>query len=392
MALTLSDVLSVASVATWEAQILAWANTLGLPATSWQSGGVARTIIAVMSNAMNASDQTSVEIASSGFLDTSAAITPEGGPGWLDTVAWYVYGVERNPATAGTTSVVITNPGAAIGPLAAGTYHVQVTSTGHTYANSATVTLGTGTTTIALVCDDTGLLDTSGSLTTPITAYPGVTSGTLISGAVGSQSEDNASLVSRCRNKMAALAPKLGNASSYQYFALSTSEPGYPAVSSPITRVSINADKYSGAVVVTIANTSGAPPSGDVALMQTWLDAVATPDAESLTVQPAGTLTVNVSMSVYCPAVYSTQVVTDVQAAITQYLQTLPIGGNAIEGGQGVLFGVPFNELEDYVARKVPYLRTQITQLNGQPIGESVTLTYGQVAIAGTIGVAWSGT
>ena len=47
MALTISDVLSVATVDQWTTKILGWCSTLNLPVTAWQPGGVARTNAAV---------------------------------------------------------------------------------------------------------------------------------------------------------------------------------------------------------------------------------------------------------------------------------------------------------------------------------------------------------
>lgn len=396
MPLTLSDVLSSATAAQWEAQILSYATSLGLTATSWQPGGVARTIIAVMANALAQADAVTTGIAAGGYLDTAAAVTDEYGPGWLDLVAQYVFGVTRTAATQGTSSVVIVNTGAAIGPIPAGAYHLQAAS-GNTYRNSGVITLATGSTTVAITCDQFGEQDTIGTTVTPITTYPGVTPSTapgfvgLLSTAVGTPAEKNAALVARCRDKVGALAPKLGNASSYRYFALTTTEPGYPLPATPITRVSVDADTYTGAVSVFLANASGVVTAPDVALMQAYLDDVATPDSASMACFSATSVTVNFAMQVYCPQSYASQVATDVQNAWNAYIAALPIGGELLEGGGG--YGVSYNGVEDYIARAVPYIRTQTTQLNGTT--SSVVLTvvppFNDVAVSGTITVTRAG-
>src|SRR5580765_8118343 len=99
MPLTLDDLFTPATAAEWEAAILTTATTLGLSTTSWQSGGMARTIIKIMALAFAATDNIAGVFAKAGFLDWAATITPEGGPGWLDVVSQLVYNVTRQVAT-----------------------------------------------------------------------------------------------------------------------------------------------------------------------------------------------------------------------------------------------------------------------------------------------------
>lgn len=391
MALTISDVLSSATTAEWEAKILAWGTALGLNITSWQPGGAGRTIVTMMATALSETDALSAQLAAGGWLDTASAVTPEGGPGWLDLCAQYGYDVTRTPATYGTSTVQLTNTGAAVGPLAAGTYHLRAAS-GNTYTNSAAITIGAGgTTTIGIVCDQAAAVDIAGSSLTAITAFPGVTVGLMGSGvvspasAVGSPVESNADLVARCRLKLGTLGAH-GAADSYQYFARSSSLAGYPLLSSPITRCAVSADSYSGGVIVLIANSSGAVAVGDVPLMQAYLDGLAVPDGETMTVQSAVNHSIPVVVQVWCPVAYSTQVVTDVQSAVIGYLASLDIGGEATESGTQ---GVSYNALENYVARTVTYLRTEKTTLDGT--SSSVALSYNEVATAASITVTYMG-
>lgn len=395
MPLTLSDVLTSATVDEWETEILNWATSLGLTATSWQPGGVARTIIAVVANALAAADEVTTGIAAGGYLDTAAAVTPEYGPGWLDLVAQYVFGLTRTPATQGTSTCVLNNTGAPIGPIPAGAYHLQAAS-GHTYTNSAAITIAFGATTIALVCDQVGVSDAAATALTPITVYAGVSVNTtppnagLITAAIGSPGETNAALISRCRDKLGALAPKLGNASSYRYFALTTTEPNYPLLGSPITRVQVNADAYTGIVFVYLANASGAPAAGDVTAMQTYLDQYATPDSATMECAAATPTPVTMQLIAYCPASYSSQVAADVSAAYSAYIASLDIGGEPLEGAFAGLFGVSLDGFENYLARRVTYLRTQITTLDNAAQSFILTTTD-KVATAGVVTVTYAG-
>ena len=381
MTLSLSDVLTIATAAEWEAKILSFATTLGLTATAWQHGGVARTIIAVMANALSAVDTVVYGIACGGFLDTAADITPEGGPGWLDLVSQYVFDVTRTPTTQGTTSISVTNTGGAIS-LPAGTYHVKAVSSGHTYRNSAAITLATGATTVALVCDQFAANDPIGATTAAVSTYSNVTTGNLLSTAVGSHAESNLHLKTRCRNRLTTLAPKLGNTSSYYYFSTSTTEAGYPLPTTPITRANVTTNEVTGAVNVYLANASGAPSGGDVTLMQTYLDSVATPDGETMTCHAATGVAVNLAMQVWCSASYTSVVQAAVQAAFETRISGLDVGGEATEEGAQ---GVSFNGLEDAIAKSVTYIRTQTTTLNG--VAASVTLATNEVATPGTVTV-----
>ena len=385
MSLSLSDVLSVASIAQWEAQILGYASSLGLTATAWQPGAIARTMIAVFARALNAEDQVTYGIAAGGYLDTAATVTPEGGPGWLDLVAEYVFGVTREAATQGASTVAITNTGAAIGPLPIGTYHLSASS-GHTYRNATAITLGTGSTTIDVVCDQFGVSDGAGTVLSAITTYSGVTPGTLITDATGRVVETNAELIQRCKLKLAALAPRLGGSSSYVYFATTTTEPGYPTLVSNVTRARAFVNPITGVVEVYLANATGGSISGDVALMQAYLDAVATPDAVTMICSAAVNFGVTTTMQVYCPVAYAGQVSADVTNAVDAYLASLPIGGVNTEGS---FDGVPFNGLEDYVARAVPYIRTQTTTLNGGSV--PLLMNVNEVAVSSGVTVTYAG-
>lgn len=170
MSLSFSDVITPATQQQWLASLLQTAGTLGLPTTAWQSGGVARTIITLMSYACSRQDGIISLAAQGGFLDfagtgtvtytdtsgrtVTVPVTPDpsvpsqlsawlAGPGgWLDIVADGVYNVQRIGAgQAGGPMAFANTTGTVYGPYAAGTYHVSNLTTSATYTNSSALTI-----------------------------------------------------------------------------------------------------------------------------------------------------------------------------------------------------------------------------------------------------------
>ena len=169
--LTLSDVINPASQSTWYSGLLTIAGYVGLPATSWQSGGIARTILAIQSWTNAGQDSIMSMAAQGGFLDfaatgtvqltnpilgtvTTAPVTVDPStltgtalsswqPGWLDILADGSYNCQRIQATAASGVLALTNStGSSYGTYQPGTYHVANPSTGATYSNTAAFTFG----------------------------------------------------------------------------------------------------------------------------------------------------------------------------------------------------------------------------------------------------------
>ena len=171
MTLAIAQVFTPATQAQWLATILANMATTQLQTTSWQSGGMARTILAIMSNIYAQEDAVVSGMAQGGFLDFAASgsvtyvagdgttvvqpVTPDpsvpaqnptGAPGWLDVIADSVYHVQRIGAAAASGLMLIANASAnTYGPYAAGGYHVANPSTAATYSNPSSLTIVPGT-------------------------------------------------------------------------------------------------------------------------------------------------------------------------------------------------------------------------------------------------------
>ena len=165
--LAISDLFTPATASQWLANILQNDATVGLQTTSWQSGGMARTIIQVMSYMYAQSDVAVSIMAQGGFLDFAAtgsvtyvsatgisitqpvtpdpsvpAQNPTGIPGWLDLLADSVYNVQRIGATAAANVVAVVNTSTSTyGSYTQGTYHVANLSTGATYSNETSLSI-----------------------------------------------------------------------------------------------------------------------------------------------------------------------------------------------------------------------------------------------------------
>lgn len=158
MALSIRDIFSPATADEWMAKILDVGQQVQLPVTSWQSGGITRTILRVMSHALGFADYVVSLIAQGGFLDfaafgtasytdstgktTTSPVTPEGGPGALDALAQSLYRITRLQAGyAGGVLAILNTSGSTYGPFLAGTYHVSNPTTKVGYSSTTSVTI-----------------------------------------------------------------------------------------------------------------------------------------------------------------------------------------------------------------------------------------------------------
>lgn len=152
----------------WLANLLLNAQDLGLSTTAWQPGGMVRTILSIMAVSLSVEDNLISAMAQGGFLDWAASGTvtvvnldgtttivpvspdpsivgqnPNGTPTWLDVLADGVYNCQRQVATQAPGNLAVANSTTSTyGPFAAGTFHVQNTVTGSTYANQGSLTIG----------------------------------------------------------------------------------------------------------------------------------------------------------------------------------------------------------------------------------------------------------
>lgn len=379
--LTISDLFTPLDAAGYMAKALSLGAGLGLKTTSWVSGGVTRTILAIVS-AIAAGQDTIVSVfAQAGFLDTAAAVTPEYGPGWLDAVAQSLFDETRSEASKAGGDLSLVNASASsYGPFAAGTFHVQNPTTKATYVNAASLTIAPSTTTVAaFTADSAGSASTSGpgTVTGIVTSCIGVTC-TNASSWVGADTDTNAQLVAKCRLKLATLTQRGGPGDAYEYFALNADKylPAGTLAGGRITRARALLDPSSGVVHLYLANASGAPVGGDVTAVDGVIADECTPDDVTEVTAAASALAVTVAGTLFCPSSRVAAVTAGLPTVLAAYFSTLAIGGTVISGPNGKL---SYEALLGALWEAFPYLLDASTlTLNGA--AADVTLTPSQVA------------
>ncbi len=171
----------------WKEQMLENADSLELKTSSWQTGGMARTIIAIMANINAQHDGIASIIAQGGFLDFAASgtvtytaangievtqkVSPdpsvpgendEGEPTWLDLLASSRYNVERIGASFATNDLAIANVSSnTYGPFSVGSYHASNPASGSGYSNAELFSIPPSTivgTTISSASNSTPIL------------------------------------------------------------------------------------------------------------------------------------------------------------------------------------------------------------------------------------------
>ena len=153
----------------WLQKMMQVATRLQLQVTDWNSGGVARTIMTIVSWMLSTEDAIISGMAQGGFLDYAAtgtvqyvdptdgttvitvpvtvdpSVNPGAGPGWLDLLADSGYNVQRIPASPGVGLETITNATGNSYTYQPGTYHVSNLANGLTYSNVGLLTIAAAT-------------------------------------------------------------------------------------------------------------------------------------------------------------------------------------------------------------------------------------------------------
>ena len=318
-------------------EILDICATAGLPTTSWQSGAVIRTIIAVLSQVIATKSEVEIEIAKGGFGDLASS-------DWATLFAQAIYDVVRVLAEPATGTITATNtsltnytknPGELIVAQSAGGAHPGVT-----YRNQTTITIpASGSLAdIEVASDITGTQAdaAAGTVTVLVSSLTGV-SVTNPDPILGADDETTTALITRTRAKLASLSP-LGPKDAYNY-VVTTPFSSFPPISgqsiddasSPITRSKTVSDPTTGFLTVYIANAEGAPSGGDVTLAQDAVDKWAEPLCDTATVVAAADLSIDVTYTVnLTSSLTEAQVKSLISLALSVYFAMLPIGGVVI--------------------------------------------------------------
>lgn len=376
--ISLLDLVKALSVDSLRASLLAILVTLGFPVTSWHLGSVIRAIVSLFAAALAPFTELQVQIAKSGFLDWA-----EGA--WLDLVSQQVYDTIRIPATFASGFVTMDNAAGGNFPFSARQCRFVNPTTGKIYVNTASFTLTPFETDklVPIEAIELGSASTSnaGEIDQLETGLIGVTVSN-VDAVIGFDAEKDPALRLRCRLKFGSLSPA-GARDAYEYLARTFDLNGGVTV----TRTAGDFDSDTGQMTLWIAGPSGPIGAPDVAKVQLQIDLIATPLGFDCTVASVTSVTVNVLSQV---SIYTSQnlLSVDVQAAVeaqlTAWIQTLPIGGDYTIPGDGYVYrdSVVGQILQ---ARTVPEASQQIHQVSLFSPAADVSLSPGQVATLGTV-------
>jgi Baseplate J-like protein len=334
--IAISTLLSTVTADQFRSRMVTSLQTLGIPAQSWRKGGVASSILTVVSMVLASLSAGLASILSGFFLPTA---TGDG----LTLLAYYVYGVTRPAATAATGLLTFTNNGGGVfnGSSYAPGLVFFLGENGQTYTNLDQVTLGalgssTATQTIHIECTQLGTIGNAGPgvIDELVTTMVGVS---VTNGPVAGQDAlDDPTLRSLCLASLGARSVR-GPRTAYAYAIKGTDLFGNPLATNAVTgaavtinRWSISADSHTGDVSIVLASPSGAPDPNDVAGVATSIEANARPDAVTVTLFSAVPEPYTPSIIVWCQAptaVEASAIQTSVSDAITTYLESYPIGG-----------------------------------------------------------------
>jgi hypothetical protein len=190
--LTITQLTTPASQASWLSTLFSAAINLGLPTTSWRSGDPERVFLTMLSYLSQRFDALASAYSQGGFLDFAATGTvtielpdgqtiiipvspdpstdanPNGDTTLLDELCRQNYDVERiRLGTAGGPLAILNTSASTYGPFAAGSYHVANPFTKATYSNTVSVTITPSTiagTSVSTCVSSAGLIKVTTSM------------------------------------------------------------------------------------------------------------------------------------------------------------------------------------------------------------------------------------
>lgn len=303
----------------------------GVNTTSWKPGAVVRTIIAGVAIVLSAASQLQAAIAKSGFLELA-----EGD--WLTLVAKYVYGVERDEGSFATCEVTLDNTGGGLYSGGVGDLLLSVGGT-KTFRNTAAFSISPSETGVVIPMQAVELGTGSNTVADEIDTFETPLLGVVIAGstaAVGTDEEDDAALRLRCREKTATLSPN-GPRDAYAYIARSAKRNG---ASIGVTRVLTVPDGIGGVDVYVATATGGVLGTvgdlgTDLGVIDDEIQKKVAPLAITARTHTATAVAIDVEYELWVrdsigrtPA----QLEEDIADRLTDYLATVPIGGEQIIG------------------------------------------------------------
>jgi uncharacterized phage protein gp47/JayE len=349
----------------------------GLQVTSWQEGGVARTIIAVCAAIFAGFTEVIALAIRANFLDLAEGI-------WLTLLAYYVYGVTRIEATFASGQVTLVNAGGGVYTFEPNEFFCRNPTTDAHYTNVSAFTLGAGQTlTIDVRAVEAGAGGTSsaGQISSLVTAMLSVT----VSNAtalVGRNQESDPALRQRCRDALGSLSPN-GPEAAYVYWAKSATRADGTTVD--VNRVWVSKSSSTGQVRVIVASPSGAVP-GTIGDLTTDLGAVnhaiqtkVVPLVVTCTVESAVPVEIAVTGTAWVMAaanLSNSAWQESFEHEVDAYLSEAPIGGYVLTSAPGHIHRNALIGVVERVSKSVVKFDPSL------PAGD-VALAEGEVPVSG---------
>ena len=326
---TFDQLLTTKTADECKAELYADLASRGVSTTGWRSGGVVRTILAVVSVVLSVLWTLAVAITRGGFR-TLAEQT------WLTLVVEQVYGVTRRAATFGSGYVVLNNTSGGSSDYASGELIVKNTITNKTYTSTEAFTLDpleVGKH-VAVRADEAGSGSTAapGQITSFVTTMLGVTCSNP-EAVVGQDDETDAELKAKADAKIDSRS-LMGPGAAYEYAARTALRTDGSEIGVNRVRVTSN----DGVVAVVCATASGGVQESDRSRIDSLLQLYAVAHPATAVAVAATTLAVSLNFDwwVTSEETRSTaDMLTAVQAAYSAWLATQPIGGTHLQGVPG---------------------------------------------------------
>ena len=340
MSLSLDTLTTPLTVAEIKAAIYDTIASEGVATTGWKPGAVVRTVIAGVAIVLAAMSSLIALVAKSGFLELS-----EGD--WLTIVAEKIYGTTRSDGTFASGTVTADNSTGSVYNIDPGDLILLNSTTGATYRNTASVTIGSMATGVAIdvVAEQLGSAGTAqvGQIDALVTPLLGVTV-TNAAAIVGTDEQGDTSLKAAAQERSGALSPD-GPADAYRYFARNAVRAADGA-SVGVTRIKTTADGDGGVEVLVATATGGVTgtqgdPATDLGAVFANVEANAVPLGITLTVVSATALSVAVTATVWVREAYSqtdAQIEDACEDALTLLMSEMPIGGDVISPAVGKVY------------------------------------------------------
>lgn len=302
-------------------------KTLGIPADQWRAGGIASSMLTVVSMTLEGLSSGLTTILQGFFLPTASGTT-------LQLLAFYMYGVTPPSATFASGNLTLTNFGGGVYTVGVGQFTALNPTTGVTYTNTAAFNLGAiGSPTASISVPVAANLQGSAgnaapnTITQMVTTLLGVTI-TNPTSLIGIDPITDAALRQLCLNSLGVRSVR-GPRTAYAYAIQIATNPvtGAPV---NVNRWTISSASHTGLVTVVVASPDGAVDPNDLIGVVNSIEANARPDGITVSVFSASAVLYAPTLNVTAIAgvgITTTQIAAAIQTSLDTFMQSYPIGG-----------------------------------------------------------------